>query len=43
MDNQVLRPTGIFNFPQPISPEQYYFGGGLVNAAAAVEKAREMR
>ncbi|MBE7385097.1 MAG: S8 family serine peptidase [Leptolyngbya sp. SIO1E4] len=43
IDNQILRPTGIFNLPQPISPEQYYFGEGLVNAAAAVEKARKIR
>ncbi|ASC69384.1 peptidase S8 [Halomicronema hongdechloris C2206] len=43
VENQVLRPTGIFSFPEPISPEQYYFGGGLVNAAAAVEQARKLR
>lgn len=43
VDNQVLRPSGIFSFPQPISPEQYYFGRGLVNAAAAVERARALR
>lgn len=41
-DSQILRPTGIFKFPQPISPERYYFGSGLVNAAEAVEKAQQM-
>ncbi|MEO1069319.1 MAG: S8 family serine peptidase, partial [Cyanobacteria bacterium J06638_6] len=43
LDNQILRPTGIFNFPQPVTPEQYYFGWGLVNASAAVEKAKGLR
>lgn len=43
LDNQVLRPTGISNFPQSISPEQYYFGRGLVNVAAAVEQAKAIR
>jgi len=43
MDNQVLRPTGIFTFPEPVSPQQYYFGRGLVNAAAAVAQARKLR
>ncbi|MEL7316940.1 MAG: S8 family serine peptidase, partial [Cyanobacteria bacterium J06559_3] len=41
--DQMLRPTGIFSFPEPISPEQYYFGAGLVNAAAAVEMAKTIR
>ncbi|NEQ32977.1 MAG: S8 family serine peptidase, partial [Leptolyngbya sp. SIO4C5] len=36
LQNQVLRPTGIFQFPEPVSPEQYFFGLGLVDAAAAV-------
>lgn len=40
MFNQILRPTGVFSFPDPVSAEQYYFGQGLVNAAAAVEHAR---
>jgi serine protease len=43
MDSQILRPSGIFNFPQPVTPEQYYFGWGLVNASAAVEQAKEVR
>lgn len=43
VDNQVLRPSGIFSFPQPVSSEQYYFGRGLVNAAAAVEQAKALR
>jgi hypothetical protein len=42
-NNQVLRPTGIFSFPQPVSPDQYYFGQGLVNAAAAVEQAKALQ
>ncbi|MEO0537004.1 MAG: S8 family serine peptidase [Cyanobacteria bacterium P01_A01_bin.123] len=43
IDSQILRPTGIFGFPEPISPEQYYFGQGLVDAGAAVELAKTMR
>lgn len=43
LDSQVLRPTGVFNFPDPVSPNQYYFGRGLVNAAAAVKQARARR
>ncbi|MGB5972990.1 MAG: S8 family serine peptidase, partial [Nodosilinea sp.] len=43
LENQILRPTGIFSFPPPVSPEQYYFGWGLVNAAAAVEQAKALR
>jgi subtilisin family serine protease len=43
LDSQVLRPTGIFNFPDPVSPDQYYFGQGLVNAAAAVKQAKARR
>ena len=34
------RLSGIFPFPQPVSAEQYFFGNGLVNASAAVRKAR---
>ncbi len=32
------RPSGIHERPEAISPERYYFGWGLVNAAAAVEQ-----
>ena len=32
----ILRPSGIFPLPQPIAPQQYYYGSGLVNAEAAV-------
>jgi subtilisin family serine protease len=35
-----LRPSGIFPQPQPISVNQYFFGSGLVNAEAAIEKVR---
>jgi subtilisin family serine protease len=31
-----LRPSGVFPLPEPIAPEQYYYGSGLVNAEAAV-------
>lgn len=34
------RLSGVFPFPQPVSAEQYFFGNGLVNAEAAVRKAR---
>jgi serine protease len=34
------RASGIFAVPQPVSPEQYFFGGGLVNATAAVSAAQ---
>ncbi len=36
----VLRPSGIFTPAEPVSAEQYFFGSGLVNAAAAVEAAK---
>lgn len=36
----VLRPSGIFTPAKPVSAEQYFFGSGLVNAAAAVEAAK---
>ncbi|WNZ44061.1 S8 family serine peptidase [Leptolyngbya boryana CZ1] len=39
-DFPYLRPSGIFPRPRPISAEQYYYGNGLVNAAAAVEAAK---
>lgn len=40
---QVLRPSGIFPLPQPVTIEQYYFGSGLVNSAAAVEQVKRER
>ncbi len=43
MNYQVLRPSGIFALPQPVTIEQYYFGSGLVNAAAAVEQVKRDR
>ncbi len=39
-DFSYLRPSGVFPHPRPVSAEQYFFGSGLVNAAAAVEKAK---
>ena len=39
-DFPYLRPSGIFPQPRPVSAEQYFFGSGLVNAAAAVEAAK---
>lgn len=39
-DFPYLRPSGIFPQPRPVSAEQYFFGNGLVNAAAAVEAAK---
>ena len=41
IDSQILRPTGIFSFPDPVSPEEYYFGWGLVDAGAAVALAKQ--
>ncbi len=40
-DFPYLRPSGIFPRPRPISAEQYYYGNGLVNAAAAVKAAKQ--
>jgi subtilisin family serine protease len=34
------RLSGIFPLPEPVSAEQYFFGKGLVNAEAAVRKAK---
>ncbi len=34
------RVSGLFPFPEPISPEEYFFGAGLVDAEAAVEAVR---
>jgi serine protease len=34
------RLSGISPVPRPVSAEQYFLGSGLVNAAAAVKKAR---
>jgi subtilisin family serine protease len=36
----ILRPSGIFTPTEPVSAEQYFFGSGLVDAAAAVEAAQ---
>jgi serine protease len=35
------RLSGVFPLPRPVSAEQYFFGYGLVNAEAAVKKAKE--
>lgn len=35
-----VRLPGIFSTPQPISPEQYFFGNGLVNAEAAIREVK---
>ncbi|MCA1995020.1 MAG: S8 family serine peptidase [Coleofasciculus sp. S288] len=35
-----LRPSGIFPQPKPVSPEQYFFGSGLVNAEAAIQEIK---
>jgi len=34
------RVSGLFPFPEPISPQEYFFGAGLVDAAAAVQAVR---
>ncbi len=34
------RLSGVFPLPEPVSPEQYFFGRGLVDAAAAVREAK---
>ncbi len=39
-ESPYLRPSGIFPQPRPVSAEQYFFGNGLVNAAAAVKAAK---
>lgn len=36
----VIRPSGIYPHPNPVSANQYFFGNGLINAAAAVEAAK---
>jgi len=35
-----LRPSGVFPLPEPIPASQYFYGSGLVNAEAAVNKAK---
>lgn len=39
-DFPYVRPSGVFNKAKPVSAEKYYFGSGLINAEAAVEKAK---
>lgn len=36
----VIRPSGVYQPPRPVSAEQYFFGSGLVNAEAAVEAVK---
>lgn len=38
-----VRPSGIFDSPKVRSPQDYYFGHGLVNAEAAVQAAQQGR
>lgn len=35
-----VRPSGVFQKAKTVSAEQYFFGSGLINAEAAVEKVR---
>jgi len=41
LDFPFVRPSGITGRIEPISPEQYFFGQGLVDAAAAVEAVNQ--
>jgi hypothetical protein len=36
----ILRPSGVFPQPKPVSAQQYFFGSGLVNAEAAIRKVK---
>ncbi|HBE21575.1 MAG TPA: peptidase S8 [Cyanobacteria bacterium UBA11149] len=36
----LIRPSGIFPQPNPVSAWEYFFGSGLVNAEAAVKKVK---
>jgi serine protease len=42
-DFPFLRPSGVFTAARPVSPEQYFFGSGLVNAEAAVKAVQRSR
>ena len=39
-DFSFLRPSGVFQQPKPVSAQQYFFGSGLVNAAAAIREVK---
>ncbi|WP_272819413.1 S8 family peptidase [Scytonema hofmannii] len=39
-DFPFVRPSGVFIKTKPVSPEQYYFGSGLIDAEAALEKVK---
>lgn len=41
LDFPFVRGSGIYQKPEPIGAEQYYFGAGLVNAVKAVKAAQQ--